>query len=188
MADMRFSMKKAMWSIKGCEMKDDFAAKLISGKAVASVKAAWWPRHCRAISRYLLLSAGGTPNALLSVRDELSMGWVAWEAAIPQGAKKGLMERHTGLEIALMDAARANDEKKIDEIGNLLLENATMQAEACAGAVVGFPKATFLKLLQEHVFLFAKTVRTHKEGKGRSCEVLEQSNTLALAAFTAEWL
>jgi hypothetical protein len=177
-----------MSSMKGLEMRDDFAAKLIAGKAVASAKASWWPRHCRALGRYLVLSGGGTPNALGTVRDELAMGWAAWEAAVPAASKKGLMEHHTELEMALVDAALMNNDKKIEEIGGFLLENATRQADVCAESVPGFPKKVFLKLLQEHVFLFVKAVRAHREGRGRACEGMEHANTLALAAFTAEWL
>lgn len=169
-------------------MRDDFAAKLISGKAVASAKASWWPRHCRALGRYLSLSGGSTPNALGGVRDELAMGWAAWEAAVPAALKKGLMENHTELEMSLVDAAFVVNEKKIDEIGGLLLENANRQADIYAIAIAGFPKGVFRKLLQEHVFLFVKAVRAHREGKGRTCEGMEHANTLSLASFTAEWL
>lgn len=185
---MRSLTKMEMLSIKGPEMKDDFAAKLISGKAVASAKAAWWPRHCRALGRYLSLSSGVTPNALAGVHDELAMGWAAWETAVPAAMKKGLMENHTELEMALVDAASVINGKKIDEIGGLLLENANRQADVYAAAIDGFPKTVFLKLLQEHVFLFVKAVRAHREGKGRACEGMAHANTLSLASFTAEWL
>ena len=169
-------------------MKDDFAAKLISGKALASAKASWWPRHCRALGRYVNLSGGNTPNAQNASKDELAMGWAAWESAVPVAAKKGFMENHTELEMALVDASFHGDEKRIESIGSMLLDNATEQADAYAAAIDGFPKAVFLKLLQEHVFVFVKSVRSHCEKKKRSCEEMEHSNTLALAAFTAEWL
>lgn len=170
------------------KMKDDFAAKLIAGRAIASAKASWWPRHCRALGRYLALSGGVTPNALNNVRDELAMGWAAWEAAVPAASKKGLMEHHTELEMALVDAALMVNEKRIEEIGGLLLENAKRHADVCAEVIPAFPKGVFRRMLQEHVFLFVKAVRAHREGAGRSCEGNEHANTLALASFTAEWL
>ncbi len=172
------------------DMRDDFAAKLIAGKANASPRASWWPRHGRSMSRYLLLSEGSTPNALKEVKDTITMGCSEWEKILPAPARHGLMTIHAALEMALVDAVRLRpaDGRAIERIGDQLLENAIRQAEKYATTMVSFPETTFRKLFEEHVMLFTRAVRLRKEKtQGQSAEEREEGNTVALAAFTAEW-
>jgi hypothetical protein len=70
----------------------------------------------------------------------------------------------------------------------MLLQNADRQATVYAGTIKEFPGSAYRRLLAEHVLLFTKSVRLRMEGgKDSAVEDAERSNTLALAAFTAEW-
>ncbi len=171
-------------------MKDDFAGKLIAGNANASPKATWWPRHSHSIGRYLLVSDEAAPNLKKDVRETVAAGCVEWEKTLIVPARRGLMLDHARLEMALVDAVRLKpcDARAIERIGDQLLDNAIRQAERYATTMMSFPEATFRKLFEEHVLLFTKTVRLRQEkAPGRAVEEEEHANTLALAAFTAEW-
>lgn len=166
-----------------------FATKLLSGRATATAKASWWPRHARAMGRYMILAGTAAPGALAAVRELALTECSEWEAALPPAARSALMARHAALEMAIVEAALVDDAAhavQVDRHGEALLKNAAEQAAALGRAVRDFPETTFRRLLAEHVAFFVQAVRRRNEGSGgpgeRAC-----GNTLALAAFTAEW-
>lgn len=167
------------------EMKYDFGDQLISGKALASARATWWPRHCRGVGRYLAIFGGKGFDA---VREAIGVDSAEWEKILPEEARESLMGRHSALEMTLVDAARAKDLRRIDTVGRMLLENAERQSTVYGTTIKEFPAGAYKRLLAEHVLLFTKSVRLRMEGaKDSAVEDAERSNTLALAAFTAEW-
>lgn len=172
--------------------KYDFVTRLMSGKAEASAKTRWWPRHSRAMARYLSLSSGGNAGAALkSVREMMMMGATEWEVSICRGAHPSLMTEHSAFEIALIDAAMRKDVKSMELAVQKLCDNAKAQTELYAGKVEGFPASTWYTLMLQHCKLFAESARHFMERDDRGfngCEERRQQNTLALASCTAEWL
>ncbi len=165
----------------------DFAKKLVAGTLPeVPAKTSWWPRHVRASSRYLLLAGSDMANALESARQSIIVGCVEWEQVIPSASRKGLMGHHAALEMGLVDAARSNDVEKIDRIGSLLYENAAEMAGSFGKTIVEFPEEAFRKILEGHVATFAESVRIKMEGHKSKVKCMD-ANTLALAAFSAEW-
>ncbi len=171
--------------------KYDFSASLMSGKADASAKTRWWPRHSRSMSRYVALSSEGDGVALKSVRELLMMGATEWEVSICRSSHPSLMTDHSAFEIALIEAGMRKDVVAMETAGAKLLENAKAQAEFYALRVDHFPAGTFYGLLVEHVKLFTEAAHLHMardERKFLDCEERRSRNTLSLATFTAEWL
>lgn len=171
--------------------KYDFSAALMSGKADASAKTRWWPRHSRAMSRYVALSSEGDGAALKSVREVLMMGATEWEVSICRSSHPSLMTDHSAFEIALIEAGMRKDVVAMEAAGAKLLENAKAQAEFYALRVDNFPAGKFYGLLVEHVKLFTEAAHLHMardDRKFQDCEARRSRNTLSLATFTAEWL
>lgn len=172
--------------------REYLATKLIAGKSDASLKTQWWPRHSRAMARYLELSsdpAGVTGRK--AVQELLFTGCRDWEVTILRSSKVGLMEEHAKLEVELVNAVIRRDGPSITKIGDCLLENVRQQTTLHAAKGDSFPVKTWHDLLQHHVGLFIESAEYHMRGSGRNfddCERRRQVNTLALAAFTAEWL
>lgn len=164
----------------------DFTRGLVAGTVKVSPKVAWWPSHLRALLRHLHASQVRTSQAVGGTIEDLIGGAREWEALAPKPARQGLMIEHVRLETALVDASRKNDEKKIDQIGKKLFDNATQIAAVMGIAVVQFPEEIFRRLLRDHVGLYANSVRRKIEGSKEPNLKLEE-NTLQLAAFTAEW-
>lgn len=163
-----------------------FAKGLAAGTIQAPAKTSWWPRHTRAMMRYLNLSGTKTPNAKTEISDNLIKGAHEWEALIPKAAKQGLMIEHAILEMALVDAVRLNQEEDFDRIGKKLIANANQLAAVLGIAVVEFPEEQFRRLFMSHVGLYAGSVRKKIEGIAVNSAEME-SNMLQLADFTAEW-
>lgn len=172
--------------------KYDFSSALMSGKADASAKTRWWPRHSRGMSRYVALSPEGEGASLRSARELLMMGATEWEVSICRSSHPSLMTDHAAFEIALIDGGMRKDVVAMETAGQRLLENAKAQVEFySAKAVEEFPVGTFYGLLVEHVKLFTEAAHYHlarEERKFLDCEERRERNTLSLAAFTAEWL
>lgn len=172
--------------------KYDFVTKLMSGKAEASAKTRWWPRHSRSMARYLSLSSGGNAGAALkSVREMMMMGATEWELTICRSSTPALMTEHAAYEIALIDAAMRKDTRAMEQAADRLLANAKAQTEFYALKVEGFPSNTWYTLMLQHCKLFAESARHCMEKHDRDfddCEARRQQNTLALASCTAEWL
>lgn len=171
--------------------KEYLATKLMSGKSEASLKTQWWPRHSRLMARYLALSLGDGGAAQKSVQDLLVSGCKDWEVSVLRSSKPGLMEEHAAYEIELIDAVVKGDLEAIDRIGGLLLQNVKSQTQLHLVKAENFPSKTWLDLFSQHVTLFIESVQWHMSNDNRNfeeCERRRQQNTLALAAFTAEWL
>lgn len=172
--------------------KEYLATKLMSGRSDASLKTQWWPRHSRAMARYLSLAwEGGGGAGLKSVQELLLAGCKDWEITVLRSSKSGLMEEHAALEIELVNAVMKRDAVRITRIGDLLLENVRHQTELHSAKGDNFPVKTWHDLLQLHVGLFIESTQYHMQNDDRNfeeCERRRQVNTLALASFTAEWL
>ena len=118
------------------------------------------------------------------------MGASEWESMLPTKSLPGLMVEHSGLEMSLVEAAAECDGPRIDRIGDYLLANVQEHAKLYGTTILSFPEDSFRKLMEEHVLLFARAVRLKMEGNSSEftgCEERRRANTLALAAFTAEW-
>src|SRR5262245_51692821 len=171
--------------------KEYLATKLISGRAEASLKTQWWPRHSRLMARYLTLSLGGGGAAQKSVQELLISGCKDWEVTVLRSSKPGFMEEHAGYEIELVGAVVKGDLQAIERIGGLLVENVRRQTELYMAKSENFPGRTWLDLFSQHGKLFVEAVQWHMSNDDRNfeeCERRRQQNTLALAAFTTEWL
>jgi len=168
-----------------------FVTKLMAGKANASAKTRWWPRHARAMTRYLQLSADGDVAAAKSVRELMAMGCAEWETTVCRASSGALMAEHARLETALVEAAVTVRPAEMDGIGSLLVANAKRQTELYAALVPEFPAPRWEALFARHINLFVEAVCAHLGHDRRlaaECEEKRRENTLALAAFTAEWL
>lgn len=172
--------------------KEYLATKLMSGRADATSKTHWWPKHSRVMARYLSLSwEGGVGAGLRSVQDILMTGCKDWEITVLRSSKVGLMEEHGALEVQLVDAAMKKDVVRITRIGDLLVANVKNQTELFAAKCENFPLRTWHDLFSRHVSLFIESTQHHMTSDDRNfeeCERRRSVNTLALAAFTAEWL
>lgn len=164
----------------------NFAKGLVAGTIHTPPKMSWWPRHMRALSKIV---AAADPKG-----PKLPEGWpqledVAkeWEAFCPKSARHGLMHEHSLLEVALLNSVRKNDVEDIERIGKKLYENVTEMSAVLGIAIVQFPEKQFKKLFGDHVALYAGCVRKKIEGVAANRAEME-SNTLALADLTAEWL
>jgi hypothetical protein len=163
-----------------------FAKGLAAGTIDAPAKTSWWPRHTRAMMRYLALSGMKTPQARAEIAANMQKGAQEFEDMVPKAAKHGLMIEHVALEIALVDAVRLNREKDIDGIGKKLFANTHMLSAALGIAVVEFPEEQFKRLFMDHVSLYAGSVRKKIEGVVTNSSEID-CNMLQLADFTAEW-
>lgn len=167
--------------------EESFASRLASGSLDMPPRTAWWALHSRAVSGYLASKAKGA--YLRTVRDAALGHASQWDRWIPAAAVKGIMRQHAALEVELVDAARANDPKGVEQAGRLLGRNAAEQAAELAAKIPSFPEGRFRGLLEEHVSLFAERVRLAVEGSdARACERRAEANAVTLAAFTVEWL
>lgn len=164
-----------------------FAKGLATGTIQAPAKTSWWPRHTRAMMRYLTLSGSKTPNTKLEIANHLQKAAQEWEAMSPKAAQQGLMIEHSTLEMALVDAVRLHREGDIDAIGKRLIDNAGQLAAVMGIAIVEFPEESFRRLFRDHVKLYAGCARQKIEGVMVSSAEME-SNMLQLADFTSEWL
>lgn len=170
--------------------REYFGTKLMAGRAEASAKMRWWPRHSGAVTRYLELSSSGCRPAEKPGSDILSSGCADWDARMGRTAE-GPMVEHGRLEMRLVDAALRVDVREMEKIGALLTENVKRQTEIHAARVPEFPASRWKALFAQHVWLFVESVSCFvKTGPGLYgvCEERRKGNTLALAAFTAEWL
>jgi hypothetical protein len=164
-----------------------FAKGLVSGTIKTPARMSWWPRHVRALMEILAATGtkpvGGAPGAW----GELEAVAKEWETLCPKPAQHGLMLEHSLLEIALIDSVRKNSAQEVDRIGEQLFENATELSAVLGISIVQFPEEHFKKLFSDHVALYAGSVRKKIEGVRVTSGEME-SNTLALADLTAEWL
>lgn len=171
--------------------REYFVTKLMAGKADASAKTRWWPRHCRAMGRYLLLASDRDGAALKSVRELMAMGCTEWESTVCRSSGRNLMAEHAKLETALVDAAMRVQVAEMEKIGAQLVANAKGQTDLYAALIPEFPAARWTGLFARHINLFVDSIHSRIKPDERmftECEERRRENTLALAAFTAEWL
>lgn len=164
-----------------------FAKGLVSGTIKTPAKMSWWPRHVRALMDVLSHSGPKCGTRSPEAWSHLEEVAKEWEKICPKPAQHGLMVEHSLLEISLIDSVRKNSADEIEKIGKQLFENATEMSAVLAISIAEFPEGHFKKLVSDHVALYAGSVRKKIEGVRLSSGEME-SNTLALADLTAEWL
>ncbi len=174
----------------------DFSEQLNAGTAVLSPMASWWPRHAGCCLQYLTARVAGNATASETAADLLSDLSAEWHKAVPATARVksassgGLMGDHAALEMALVDASIAGDERAIERAGVRLQENALTQREKYTEAIPGFPTERFRALMKDHMALLVETIRRTiaSDATGLlACTKRRNQNTAALAAFAAEW-
>jgi hypothetical protein len=172
-------------------MPDEFlATRIAKGRPGVAPKASWWPRHAAAFRDLLdtgLRQGAEARTREAAVRGTLLVGAKEWD--LRARVENRLMERHARLEIALVRAARSGRPREIGRVGGLLIKNAGELAALPGSTVASFPEDSFRRLVEEHVSLVAGAVRLGLEGGSTAeWEGRWAANTLALAAFTVEWL
>lgn len=170
-------------------MKEYLATQLLSGKDEAPGRTRWWPRHSKAMSRYLL--AAGTPSltSIPAIKNSIAAGAEEWEAVIYR-ARRGLMCEHAALETELVDAAMKNNGPLLGSIGQHLVDNARAQSDGFRISIPDFPHERYLFLLCQHVHLFIDSVNaklTEDEKAFHKAEGFRKDNSIALAGLATEW-
>lgn len=171
--------------------KYDFVTKLMSGTVEASAKMRWWPRHSRAMARYIEMAAEKDTAVRKSVRELLMRGATEWEACVCRPSNPLLMTEHAALEIAFVDAWARGETVVLEQTAQRMTANAKAQTEFYAAKVPGFPAPRWYAAMLEHVKLFTESIRHLESKDGRKwneCEKRREDNTLALAEVTTEWL
>lgn len=180
--------------------KESFAANFIAGKVEGSLKMRWWLRHGHATSLYVQKWASkktmGGKGERASIRSSVEKSCMDWGSLVYQSQKVDCMTEHADLEMALVDASLgmpdgSEDTTRLRAISALLNKNIRDQIEQHEFQIKDFPSNRFKDLMFEHVKLFTESVRwfvTPDERQYASTEELRLKNTLALAAFSTEWM
>lgn len=177
--------------------KEYFVTKFMAGTAEASPKMRWWLRHGSCASVYLQRCDSGRMVQGVSekqiLRATMEKSCAEWSCMVCRDPKNDLMAEHAGLELATIDAITEKDfdRNKLLTITEFMSENVSKQAEFFGKKIPEFPVNRFRDLFLEHVKLFVESVRwfsTPDDRRYASCEDRRMQNTLALAAFSTEWL
>jgi hypothetical protein len=180
--------------------REYFATKFVSGKAEGSQKMRWWLRHSCSVGSYLrnwdskrLL---GGESERKSIAKLLQKSCVDWNGMVYRSQKVHLMTEHVGLEMLMVDKVMSVVQEKshskcVLPVADLLIENVAKQAEHHKFQTQDFPVNQWRELMLNHVRLFTESVRwfvTPDDQRYASCEERRMENTVALAAFSTEWL
>lgn len=177
--------------------REYFVTKFMAGTAEASLKMKWWHRHSSGASVYMQRWGSGRTVQGVSEREiiksSVEKGCSEWSSMVCKGHKNSLMGEHAGLELATIDAIMEKnfDREKLLTITEFMGENVSKQTEFFGKNIPNFPVNRFRDLLLDHVKLFVESVRwfaTPDDRKYAFCEERRMQNTLALAAFSTEWL
>jgi hypothetical protein len=162
---------------------DDFAARLLDGRARAPEATLWWPRHVASVLAHAASPRsrrGPTGSKIASVAAE-------WSRIVP-GRAAELMARHAELEAAMVRAMSDGDRTALSRIGEDLAGNVGDLGAAHSAAVPGFPEAAFRSLVARHSALLAEAVQRASPAAAVSHAGTDlRANTLALAGLTTEW-
>jgi hypothetical protein len=171
--------------------KEFLVTKLMSGEGVMPAKTRWWPRHSKDMARFLLLSGSPDRRSALSHRQLLIAGALEWDEIVCGSRKEGPMSDHAKLEVALVEAALKTDISKLKKIGDNLRKNVQDLVEASIIRASEVPAERLKSLLAQHVSSFVESVMRYVDDDEKAyaeCEQKRGENTLALAAFTTEWI
>lgn len=166
------------------------ATKLAREEADGQPKTCWWPRHSRLLGDYLAAITGKDERALGEARKLLYKSGFDWETMVTRHERSGLMTEHVWLESELVESAIRRNVVEVTRLGEMLFENARKQAGRLLYYFPGLPEGRLKRLLEEHVSLFAESVRAKMEKRPKEQDFSEASrkaNALALAEFAAEW-
>lgn len=176
-----------------------FATNFISGKAEGSQKMRWWLRHGAATALYVQKWKARKKQDGTSERDQIralvEKSCSEWNGLVYHSHHYPFMTEHAALEMALVDAAMGPDTSsgkgQLLSISDFLLENVEKQIQHHRSRSPEFPTGRWKDLLFEHVKLFTESIRwyiTPDQRQYAECEERRMENTLALAAFSTEWL
>lgn len=160
----------------------------------------WWLRHSCSVGSYLRnwdskrLLDGDVERK--SIEKLIKKSCVDWNGMVYRSQKISLMQEHAYLEMLMVDKVMAVVQDKLDStcvkpVADLLIENVGHQAEHHKFDIQHFPVNQWKELMLNHVRLFTESVRWFVKPDDRhyaSCEERRMENTLALAAFSTEWL
>jgi hypothetical protein len=168
--------------------REFLASKIVSGRGNPSPRATWWCRHGDTLAKFL----EGSKNADAEKMEVLQLDALRlageWDGRLPSSFPKGTMERHIGLELGLISGVRKKDHVGVENVGNLLTDHVTQQAEELATLAPGMPKDRLRRLIEEHVAILTERIRHDIEGTDKGpCEERFRANSLALADFSTEW-
>lgn len=179
--------------------KELFVTNFISGKAEGSQKMRWWLQHGAATSLFVQKWRSKKKNDGILERDQIravvQKSCSEWNALVYHSHKYPFMAEHAALEMALVDAAMGSDTERgkgqLLSISEFLMENVEKQIRHHRFDNSEFPIGTWKDLLLGHVKLFTESIRwyiTSDPHRYAECEERRMRNTLALAAFSTEWL
>ena len=179
--------------------KELFVTNFLAGRAEASRKMTWWLRHSSCTSLYLQKwrsrkKQDGVPERD-RIRATVEKDCSEWNSLVYHSHQYPFMMEHASLELALVDAAMngtmENGRSRLLSVSDFLRENVEKQIKHHEFMDKEFPVSTWKELLFAHVKLFTESIRwyiTPDSRKFVECEERRMGNTLALAAFSTEWL
>lgn len=163
------------------------ADKIADGTAEVSGVCAWWPRHSCEVASYLKVAAN--PRARQQYSDILVKLARCWDELLDDPEE--LMVQHSGMEIALINAAVTADGEAIDKLQVGLEENARQHALLLSKRTKGFPVGTFMTLMRDHVRHLLEAVGHWTDGSPRklaACESKRRQNAVSLGMLLTEWI
>lgn len=171
--------------------REFLVSKLMSGHGDMPAKIRWWPRHSKDMARFLLLSGSPDSRSALSHRQLLVAGALEWDEIVCGARKEGPMCDHARLEVSLVESAMKMDLVKLRKIGENLIKNVGDLVDASFIHTSEIPKKRLEWMLVQHVSCFIESVMCFTDENEKAfvdCERKRSDNTLALAAFTTEWI
>ncbi len=172
--------------------REYFVTKLMAGSVQGSPKMNWWLQHSACTAHYLQQYPALRVEDRKTARILAERHGASWSQLIGLRGNP-IMEEHTKLELAMIESTFANpfDKAEMFAIADFMSENVLQQTRFLGAVNPEFPANRWKELLLEHVKLFVASVRffaTPDDRKYASCVERCQENTLALAAFSTEWL
>jgi len=172
--------------------REYFVTKFMAGSVLGSPKMRWWHQHGVCTANYLQRYPSLQIEERKAARAYAEVHGADWAKLI--GARGNpAMEEHTQLELAMIESTFSDpfDRSEMFAIADFLSENVLKQVSFLVSRNREFPAQRWKELLLEHVKLFVESVRhyaTPDDRKYALCMDRRQDNTLALAAFSTEWL
>lgn len=168
--------------------EDDFAARLLDGRADAPAATLWWPRHVASVLGHAAAPPSrraATAARVASVAEQ----WGLFLGSSPGAGPASLLVReHAAIEARIAEAMRARDAAGLRRLAGDLAENVRIMGKAHAECLPGFPERSFCSLVARHSALLADAAG--RAGSPRSPVPGDElrANTLSLARMTTEWV
>lgn len=167
---------------------DDFAARLLDGRADAPAVTLWWPRHVASVLAHAAAPASRRPATGARVA-AVARQWGSFLGG-SRGADPAasLVCEHARIETRIAEAMAARDAAGLRRLADDLAGNVRNLGMVHANYLAGFPERRFCSLVARHAALLADAAA--RAGSARSPVPGDdlRANTLALARMTTEWL